>query len=331
MEWLLFVAVGGGIALGARRSADRLAARRADVGRRGPISRRPPTRTSRCSGRNCPGWVWMSPGVNSMPRPGATTRPRSMRTTPPSWRSTACGRPTRSARSPTRWPPGGTRSPVSALGWPASPVPVRRVPCFFNPQHGPSTTDVVWTRPRHGTRTVPACAQDAARVGVGQQPEIRYVQLGSRQVPYWEAGRAFAPYGQGYFASGGEGASFIVLSGFDGQSGGHSGWGDTWGGGGHDGGGHGGGGHGGGGHGGGGHRRPRRWRPWRLRRGWTRRLRRGWSRRRRQLARHHRRDRDGGQSAWGCPVRWGVLSPGEHGWPPMVHYPLPSAVCAFPD
>jgi hypothetical protein len=133
-------------------------------------------------------------------------------------------------------------------------VPVRRVPCFFNPQHGPSTTDVVWTRPRHGTRTVPACAQDAARVGVGEQPEIRYVQLGSRQVPYWEAGRAFAPYGQGYFASGGEGASFIPLSAFDGQSGGHGSWGDTWGGGhggGHEAGGHGGDGHGG--HDGGGH------------------------------------------------------------------------------
>ncbi|MFC5268071.1 hypothetical protein ACFPJ1_38660 [Kribbella qitaiheensis] len=136
-------------------------------------------------------------------------------------------------------------------------VPVRRVPCFFNPQHGPSTTDVVWTQPRHGTRTVPACAQDAARVGIGDQPEIRYVQVGSRQVPYWEAGRAFAPYGQGYFASAGEGASFIALSGFDGQSGGHSSWGDSWGGAhsGYDGGGNGGGGHGGhdgGGHGGGG-------------------------------------------------------------------------------
>ena len=74
---------------------------------------------------------------------------------------------------------------------------------------------------------------------------------GADWIPYWEAGRAFAPYGQGYFTSGGEGASFIVISGFDGQSGGHSSWGDTWGSGGHDAGGHGGGGHGG--HDGGGH------------------------------------------------------------------------------
>jgi hypothetical protein len=27
------------------------------------------------------------------------------------------------------------------------PVPERRVPCFFNPQHGPSTTDAVWNQP----------------------------------------------------------------------------------------------------------------------------------------------------------------------------------------
>jgi hypothetical protein len=137
-------------------------------------------------------------------------------------------------------------------------VPERRVPCFFNPQHGPSTIDVVWTWPKHGTRTVPACAQDAARVGAGDQPEIRYVRLGSRQVPYWQAGRAFAPYCQGYFASGGEGASFIPLSSFDGLSGGgHASWGNDWAAGGHDAGGHGGGhdgGHGGfdvGGHSGG--------------------------------------------------------------------------------
>ena len=37
------------------------------------------------------------------------------------------------------------------------PVPELRVPCFFNPQHGPSARDVMWTSPRTGTRTVPAC------------------------------------------------------------------------------------------------------------------------------------------------------------------------------
>ena len=42
------------------------------------------------------------------------------------------------------------------------PLPELRVPCFFNPQHGPSVANVIWTDPRRGTRTVPACAQDAA-------------------------------------------------------------------------------------------------------------------------------------------------------------------------
>jgi hypothetical protein len=137
------------------------------------------------------------------------------------------------------------------------PVPERRVPCFFNPQHGPSTTDVVWTQPGRGTRTVPACAQDAARLKVGDEPELRYVQYGFRRVPYWEAGAAFAPYGKGYFASGGVGASFIALASFDNQSGITGGWGDSSGSfdGGHGGfdGGHGGGHDSGGGHGGGGH------------------------------------------------------------------------------
>lgn len=104
------------------------------------------------------------------------------------------------------------------------PVPERRVPCFFNPQHGPSTTDVLWTQSGHGTRKVPACAQDAARLKAGEEPEVRYVQLQYRRVPYWEAGAAVAPYGAGYFASG-AGSSYIALATFESQSGG-TGWGD---------------------------------------------------------------------------------------------------------
>ncbi|MGI8986619.1 MAG: hypothetical protein ACR2GM_07490 [Nocardioidaceae bacterium] len=82
------------------------------------------------------------------------------------------------------------------------PLPALRVPCFFNPQHGPSVTDVVWTPPRgRGTCTVPACAQDAARVAHHEAPDVRQVKIGSRVVPYWEAGSAYLPYGEGYFAS----------------------------------------------------------------------------------------------------------------------------------
>ncbi len=82
------------------------------------------------------------------------------------------------------------------------PLPELRSPCFFNPQHGPSVTDVVWTSPVHGTRTVPACAQDAARVAAREQPDLRFVEYGASKVPYWEAGVASNPYTSGYFASG---------------------------------------------------------------------------------------------------------------------------------
>ena len=34
-------------------------------------------------------------------------------------------------------------------------VPELRVPCFFNPQHGPSTRDVMYTVPRRGTKKLP--------------------------------------------------------------------------------------------------------------------------------------------------------------------------------
>ena len=81
------------------------------------------------------------------------------------------------------------------------PVPELRVSCFFNPQHGPSVTEVLWTDPGHGTRSVPACAQDAARLARHQDPEVRTVRIGSRNVPYWAAGNAYLPYSEGYFAS----------------------------------------------------------------------------------------------------------------------------------
>jgi len=83
-----------------------------------------------------------------------------------------------------------------------APLPERRVACFFNPQHGPSVRDVVFTPRRRGTRTVPACAQDAARVEAGQEPHVLMVTIGERRVPYWDAGHAYLPYGAGYFVSG---------------------------------------------------------------------------------------------------------------------------------
>ena len=68
------------------------------------------------------------------------------------------------------------------------PVPERRTPCFFNPQHGPSVKDVMFTARAGGTRRVPACAQDAARVEAGERPAVRKVGLEDRQLAYLEAG-----------------------------------------------------------------------------------------------------------------------------------------------
>jgi hypothetical protein len=79
-------------------------------------------------------------------------------------------------------------------------VPEQRVVCFFNPLHGPSVSDVLWARPGHGERRVPACAMDVDRVTNKVMPEVRMVKIGARSTPYWAAGSAFLPYAEGYFA-----------------------------------------------------------------------------------------------------------------------------------
>ncbi|MGZ5400233.1 MAG: hypothetical protein ACXWDM_09480 [Nocardioides sp.] len=82
------------------------------------------------------------------------------------------------------------------------PIPELRVPCFFNPQHGPSARTVLWTSARTGTRRVPACSRCAAQVAAREKPEVRIVEIGGRRVPYWEAGSLFHPYSRGYFPEG---------------------------------------------------------------------------------------------------------------------------------
>ena len=97
-----------------------------------------------------------------------------------------------------------------------NPVPELRVPCFFNPQHGPSARDVMWTSPRHGTRRVPACVRCTNQLAAREKPEVRKVRLGSRTVPYWEAGASLHPYSRGYFpadaAAGGLGMAWIYTA-----------------------------------------------------------------------------------------------------------------------
>lgn len=79
------------------------------------------------------------------------------------------------------------------------PVPERRPPCFFNPQHGPSARDVVWAPPGGTPREVPACAADAEAVEGGADPDARLVPVGGTRRPYWDAGPLYAPYAGGYY------------------------------------------------------------------------------------------------------------------------------------
>ncbi|TMQ90344.1 hypothetical protein ETD83_35830 [Actinomadura soli] len=79
------------------------------------------------------------------------------------------------------------------------PVPERRAPCFFNPQHGPSVEDVTWAPPGGVPRSVPACAADAEAVLKGTDPDVRMVPSGGGRRPYWDAGPAYAPYAGGYY------------------------------------------------------------------------------------------------------------------------------------
>ncbi len=79
------------------------------------------------------------------------------------------------------------------------PLPTRRQPCFFDPRHGPSVRDVLWSPAGGAPRDVPACALDAERVEAGAEPDSRKVLVGTERKPYYEAGGAFQPYAAGYF------------------------------------------------------------------------------------------------------------------------------------
>ncbi len=68
------------------------------------------------------------------------------------------------------------------------PLPERREPCFFNPQHGPSMQDVEWTPPGGTPRRIPVCAADARQLAAGDEPLVRMVRVGDRWVPWHLAG-----------------------------------------------------------------------------------------------------------------------------------------------
>ena len=116
--------------------------------------------------------------------------------------------------SATRWPSrrtsgtsprssttAATRSPACGQGWrgaaagPAAPVLLRPAPRAVGRRRG------LHARGR-GDPDGAACALDAERVTAGADPAIRQVMVGSRRVPYWQGGPAYAPYAAGYFAAG---------------------------------------------------------------------------------------------------------------------------------
>jgi hypothetical protein len=91
--------------------------------------------------------------------------------------------------------------------------PERRPPCFFDPRHGPSSRDVLWSPPFGQERPVPACEADAQRVERGEDPHAREVEWGGQRVPYWQAGPAYAPFAGGFFGGFGGGLLPGILIG----------------------------------------------------------------------------------------------------------------------
>jgi hypothetical protein len=90
------------------------------------------------------------------------------------------------------------------------PPPERTPPCFFDPRHGPSTTEVTWAPPGGAPRPVPACAADALRISEGFDPHGRQVLVNGQPTSYWNAPRHYGPYSGGFFGNFGGGG---LLSG----------------------------------------------------------------------------------------------------------------------
>jgi len=121
-------------------------------------------------------------------------------------------------------------------------APERRPPCFFDPRHGPSVSDVEWAPPGGQPRAVPVCAADLQRIQDGIEPESRQVPVGGQMVPYWAAGPAYMPWAGGFFGGGllpglflgsmlgGGFGMFGMPMGGDGFDGGGDGFGDFGGG-----------------------------------------------------------------------------------------------------
>ena len=81
-----------------------------------------------------------------------------------------------------------------------APVPARRPPCFVDPRHGPSTTDVLWSPAGLTPREVPMCAACQSDVADGRDPAVREVATAGGRRPYWDAGPQYGGYALGYYS-----------------------------------------------------------------------------------------------------------------------------------
>jgi hypothetical protein len=132
-------------------------------------------------------------------------------------------------------------------------LPARRPPCFFNPAHGPAAVDVEWAPLGGVAREIPVCFGCEARLAEGERPDVRLVRWSNRHVPWFQGGRGYHAYAEGYYGRWVEQGlfpSFILVTATDvpatsthdrwaGWDGGSSGWDDgpgTFDGGGHHGG-----------------------------------------------------------------------------------------------
>ena len=70
-------------------------------------------------------------------------------------------------------------------------LPARLPPCFFNPQHGPSVSEMAWAPPAGVERAVLVCRRDLNRMRDNLMPELRVVRIGGRYVPWYAAGSAY--------------------------------------------------------------------------------------------------------------------------------------------
>lgn len=82
------------------------------------------------------------------------------------------------------------------------PIPEPTPPCFFDPRHGPSTTEVDWAPASGATRKVQVCVACAARVAANEQPEVRMVTVRSTAHPYWALAEELGSYIDGYWSKG---------------------------------------------------------------------------------------------------------------------------------